>query len=86
MNYAGVALFDLGIFSLYYIFKYWNARKEKQLTDKEQQASDASSSITTSSSQPDDIAEKGLPNHGHESNVTTAHSPIKYQENQYAQQ
>ncbi|KAI7878772.1 hypothetical protein K492DRAFT_208768 [Lichtheimia hyalospora FSU 10163] len=88
VNYAGVALFDLGIFSLYYIFKYWNARKENQLTDKEQQPSDASSSITTSSNQPDDTAEKGLPNHqhGHESNIITAHSTVTDQEKQHSQQ
>lgn len=74
VNYAGVALFDLGIFSLYYIFKFWNARKAKQSSDKDQMT--PSPTITVSYNQSDDVAEKGLSTCP-ENNNTTDHPSTK---------
>ncbi|KAJ8659437.1 hypothetical protein O0I10_004802 [Lichtheimia ornata] len=62
VNYLSIAVLDLGIIFLYYVFKWWNNRKAQRqpsLTIQQQQQPQDETTTTTTLAQ-DDIAEKGL--------------------------
>lgn len=63
VNYLSIAVLDLGIIFLYYVFKWWNDRKAKSqpstMTQQQQQQFPNETTTTTTLGQ-DDVAEKGF--------------------------
>ncbi|KAI7878773.1 hypothetical protein K492DRAFT_196590 [Lichtheimia hyalospora FSU 10163] len=61
VNYLSIAILDLGIIFLYYVFKWWSNRKARSqsslMTQQQQQLPDETTTATTLAQ--DDIAEKG---------------------------
>lgn len=63
VNYLSIAVLDLGIIFLYYVFKWWNDRKTKRqpstMTQQQHQQFPDETTTTTTLGQ-DDAAEKGF--------------------------